>query len=275
MSTQNRHFDCTKNKLPYNFTNENATKYSNRRFWDMAPCQMTKTYGCTEGLTSNATSGPCNDKWVKGCNPCDSYYDKPSKYFYDYKFQSCNPNNMTSKCGNPCCKPFNPCFKCKTSLDDNCCECKNSSCCHDPIIKYVPADIGLNCDNIVDFKIPPRGTKEKYLAGKFDDTFLYNNRYQCATVPLYNCCDNNIIDNMREEEWTVSDQKALVSRGIKNAEIANRFVENLSSCYYVPMNVVGRPSYYYFGSSRTSTKSGLQKQDLGRGIWNSKDYECN
>jgi hypothetical protein len=255
----NRHFDCSKNKLPYNFTNENATKYSNRRFWDRSQCELVQTPNCNPTDTVNTSSGPCNSKWTKGCNPYpDTYYDKSSKYTYDYKFNSRNLN-CSSKCDNP----YN---ECKQTVQGDCGDCGNSSCCHDPIVKYVPADIGTNCDNIVDFKFKPGSSKEKYIAHRFDEQFAFNNRYQCATVPLYNCSDNNIIDNMREEEWTESDQKALVSRGIKNATIAKKFITNNSKCYQIPMNVVGGTSYYYFGTSNASVKTGLNRKDMAKGI---------
>jgi hypothetical protein len=91
---------------------------------------------------------------------------------------------------------------------------RRNDCQEFPIV-YRMVNGELDCDNIVELKIPFGGSKEMYLA-KFSPEFIRANIYQCATVPVYNTLPNNVIDNMRAVEFTLSDQAALTKRGINN-----------------------------------------------------------
>jgi hypothetical protein len=131
-----------------------------------------------------------------------------------------------------------------------------------------------DCDNIVELKIPIAGSKESYLAKNFSPEFIDANRFQCATLPVYNAIPNNIVDNMREEEFTVSDQAALTKRGINNALFAKQLMEegkliHEKHSFIIPMNVCGRTSYYYFGdcAKAGSTQTGLTSTDLYKGYF--------
>jgi len=132
-----------------------------------------------------------------------------------------------------------------------------------------------DCDNVVEFKIPIGGSKEMYLAKNFSPQFVYANRFQCATVPAYyHGHPNNAIDNRREEEFTISDQAALTKRGINNALIAHRLIEegNLihdKHSFQIPMSANDKAAYYYFGDCYNcgSTNTGLMAQEMTQGYF--------
>src|SRR5207302_1652657 len=103
----------------------------------------------------------------------------------------------------------------------------------------------------------------------FSPEFIYENRWQCATLPAYNTCPDNIIDNRREQEFTESDQNALTKRGINNMRFAQKLVEEGKLIhnkfnYQIPMNVYGRTAYPWLGNWYTSgsTQTGLAKEDI-------------
>lgn len=310
---ENRHFDPLKNKLPYNWTNSNATGYYNRAFWKRCKCEYGTTNPCKETADKWNPVATEPSKWTEGCSPCSSYYDRPRSYYYTYNPDDCGNSGFRKKCHDSSdtdscdtdtntethgCEEIeyctcsgrkwnvfsNFCKRCKKPYNnDNCSDLDSKKhcsplksyvarhgCndCQDFAIVYRMIDNEQDCDNIVELKIPVGGSKEMYLAKHFSPEFIEANRFQCATMPEYNALPNNIIDNMREEEFTLSDQNALVKRGIKNSVFANQLIDegkliHEKHSYMIPMNVCGRTSYYYFGNCATSgsTQTGLAHQD--------------
>lgn len=233
---------------------------------------------------------PCGSKKWKNpnqCqphNPCDrSSYCCPQNPCgncnnccgFNNPCSPCNPCGHCDKCYHHTCSPCNPCGSC-----DRCRPCSrkgsfkayvsDTPCndCMDVAIVYRMPNTETNCDNIVELKIPTRGSKEKYIA-KFSPEFIYNNRYQCATCPVYGPRSLNQIDNRRQLVFTESDQAALTKRGINNALRAQQLINSgdLShdkQTFQIPMNVIGRTSYYYLGNGvdYSSTQTGLMKEDI-------------
>jgi len=95
MDNHQVHFDCTKNKLPSNWTNGNATAYYNRAFWKRCKCEYGTDNPCKKTADKWNTVATEPSRWTKGCSPCSSYYDKPSSYFYTYNVDKCGE---TSRC---------------------------------------------------------------------------------------------------------------------------------------------------------------------------------
>ena len=304
--SDNRHFDCLKNKLPDNWTNSNATGYYNRAFWKRCKCEYGTKNPCKETADKWNTVPTEPDKWTKGCSPCSSYYNRPPSFYYTYNPDDCGDCGNCHKCKKGCDDRKDCQDNCNNDCDDVCkCDgkrwnvfsnicnrchkrypredCQSKASCHplksyvyksgcndcqDVAIVYRMINNGTDCDNIVELKIPVGGSKEVYLARHFSPEFIEANKYQCATIPTYNGMQNNHIDNMREEEFTVSDQTALVKRGIKNALFAKQLIDegkliHEKHNFSIPMNVSGRTSYYYFGDNFTSgsTSTGLAPQD--------------
>jgi hypothetical protein len=286
MASANKHFDCLKNKLPDNWTNSNASGYYNRAFWKRCKCEYGTTNPCKNTADKWNPVATEPSKWTNGCSPCDNYYNEPRNYYYSYNSNDCGDGKKWihwDKC-NPC-KPCNPCDPCEKICADKCgkpvCDStfqavyKTDGCndCKDVAIVYRVCNEEEDCDNIVELKIPTGGSKEMYMT-RFSPEFIYANRFQCATVPAYNYCDENVIDNRREMEFTVSDQNALVKRGINNSITAKKLYDdgkivNKKFSHQIPMNVVGRTSYYYFGDiiNTGSTMTGLYKDDVIKGYF--------
>ena len=136
----------------------------------------------------------------------------------------------------------------------------------------------MNSENIVDLKIPVRGTKEKYLSN-FSPEFIYCNRYQCATSPVYDSGSGNAIDNRRQKEFTPSDQSALTKRGIKNYLFAKQLANenklgNDTYAFKFPMNVSGRTAYPLLGSQgvyHSPGSPGVQTIDITKGYFRGDD----
>lgn len=302
MSNQIKHFDCTKNKVPKNFVDTGVRSgFFAQRFWKKCKC----TYGVNPCNKSDTKWQQCeekNNKWVKGCD------DKCSEHNYYDIFGKCNQcedctyYKSCNKCKNPCkpckkkcnnkCDPNNTnicdCIKCLCiPTQRNCCKpgCKKTCCnqlktvvtdsgcgdCRDVAISYRLPKEDEECDNIVEFRVPVNGTKERFLAKNFSPEFARKCKYQYATVPVFNCDKNNLIDNMREVEFTESDQRALTSRGINNALHASQLLrdgklENKKHCFKIPMNVCGRSSYFWLGGcgDHGSTLTGLAPEDASK-----------
>jgi hypothetical protein len=145
--------------------------------------------------------------------------------------------------------------------------------CQDVAVVYRMVNPEVDCDNIVELKVPDGGTKEQYLA-KFSPEFIRANRFQCATTPFYDSSPNNVVDNRREQEFTISDQQALTKRGINNAIAARQFMDtgsliNKKYDSQIPMNVTGRSAYYYLGDGMDvgETRTGLVKDDILKGYF--------
>lgn len=197
----------------------------------------------------NRCRNPCSP-----CNPC-GHCDK----CYQHRFCSpCNPCGQCDKCRSWSRKGSFKAYVSGSSCND----------CMDVAIVYRMPNTETNCDNIVELKIPTGGSKEKYIS-KFSPEFIYNNRYQCATCPVYGTGLLNVIDNRREQEFTPSDQAALIKRGINNSLRAQQMIDsgdliNDKHSFQVPMNVIGRSSYYYLGNGVDygSTQTGLMKEDI-------------
>lgn len=261
MDNHQVHFDCTKNTLPSNWTNGNATAYYNRAFWKRCKCEYGTDNPCkkTADKWNSVPTEP--SRWTKGCSRCSSYYDKQSEFFYTYNVNKCGDKNNSYRCkcenhgesdadhdahghdahrhccGNDqchqSCEPDNckshcgsRCYlekKCDERLKEFIC---NDQCCGDDVaIVYKMINNTLDCHNIVELRLPPGGSKEVYMAKNFSPEFVYANRFQCATVPTYYHMPNNVIDNRKQEEFTPSDQNALTRRGIHNALTAQRLIQ--------------------------------------------------
>ncbi len=296
------HFDCTKNTLPPNWTNSNANSYYNRAFWKRCKCEYGTHNPCKETADKFNPVATEPSKWTKGCGPCGSYYNRPANHYYSYNPEDCGDCNRFSGRW-----PCNGKGNCIEEKDDDCCCDKskkwdivsNSHCnhcnknnepipnegmktfvrkscgdCNDVAVVYRMPNEERDCDNIVELKIPVGSTKEIYLAKNFSPEFIYANRFQCATLPAVNEMYNNVIDNRREERFTVSDQSALTKRGINNALYAQQLVDEGKlihdrSSFNIPMNVIGRSCYYYLGDgiNIASTATGLMPQDITKGYF--------
>jgi len=311
----NRHFDCLKNKLPYNWTNNNATGYYNRAFWKRCKCKYGPENPCKATADKWCPTATEPTAWTEGCSHCDPYYSRDPSYFYTYNPADCGTcgGNNRANCetcrGNdkPCCckndgkcdGKCNDCLRNGNHLDhvgrdnrydgvgglggfgrpavrDPLQAYVSRSCCNDcqdvAIVYRMPYGTE-DCDNIVELKIPIGGTKEFYLA-KFSPEFVAANRFQCATVPTYNSLPNNLVDNMRAEEFTISDQASLTKRGINNHLYAQRLIDegkliNTKYTFSIPMNVYGRTAYYYFGNPDDAggTQTGLSYYDAFKGYF--------
>jgi hypothetical protein len=234
-----RHFDPLKNKLPENWTNSNATKYYNRCWWKKPKCELQQNSynGCATGDKWDPC-GQCKSKWSQGCNPCSDFHKEDHKYFYTY-----NRNN----------------YSCSKNKEDLCNEYGNQCCDDDVVIRYVANNSVVSCSNLVELKIPVNGSKARYLA-QFSDEFIDNNRFQCVIPAVYNNCVGNVIDNRREEEFTESDQRALVNRNIKNKFLAERVTTRIRHKYSIPSNVAQNGTYYYLGG--TGNRQGSNQTGL-------------
>ena len=78
-----RHFDPLKNKLPENWTNSNATKYYNRCWWNKCKCELNLNSDCATADKWDAC-GNCDNKFTRGCSPCDPLHGQDQKFFYSY-----------------------------------------------------------------------------------------------------------------------------------------------------------------------------------------------
>ena len=220
----NRHFDTTKNKLPDNWTNNNATRYYNREFWKKCKGEL--------GVLSRAKESA--DKWQPTIN-------EPNKWSCEGK---CGGSHGHGSHGHG-----------SHDHGSHGCGCKgNARCdrCRDVVVVYRTVSPNVDCDNIVELRLPEGGSKAKYLAGNFSPEFVHDSRYQCATVPAYDLYRGNQIDNRREFEFTLSSQSALTKRGVANAVLAQRMIDQgqLQADTYgfsVPMNAINKSPYYYLG----------------------------
>ena len=282
----NRHFDPERNILPQNWTNSNATKYYNRGFWKRSPCEYGTKNLAKETADKWYPTATEESSWTNGCNPRSTYYDQPHNYYYSYnpndcgdggdcnsnKNCDCNKNNCEHNgyhnhghghgYGNNNCQNSNIHELKSYVYNNNCGDCKDVS------IVYTIAKPDMDCDNIVELKIPAGGSKEAYLAKYFPPEFIEASRYQCATVTTYNRMPNNAVDNRQMELFTPSDQAALVRRGVKNMAYAKMLLDDGKIQhdlygYNIPSSVAGNPSYYYMnnGSYNGNTNVGLPNQD--------------
>jgi hypothetical protein len=305
----NKHFDCLKNTLPDNWTNSNATGYYNRAFWKRCKCEYGTKNPCKDTADKWNPVATEPTKWTDGCTKCSDYYSAPPGFHYSYNPDDCGTcHKLKSHCS--CGPKDHSNDHSNNHSNDHACECKkdgrwsffcdkckrhekredfeqheknhplksyvynNCGGCQDVAIVYKMANEQFDCDNIVELKIPVGGTKEQYLAKLFPAEFIDANRFQCATVPVYNKYPNNLIDNMRAEEFTESDQAALVKRGIRNSLYAQQLVDegkliHDKQSFQIPMNTYGKTSYYYFGNSLNagSTATGLDPLDAYKGYF--------
>jgi hypothetical protein len=280
-----RHFDPLKNKLPENWTNSNATKYYNRCWWKKSKCELQQNSynGCATGDKWDPC-GQCKSKVSQGCNPCSDFHKEDHKYFYTYNRNNCScsksKENLCNKCkqckckckcnghgghGSDCC-----CNKCTTYNK----EYGNQCCDDDVVIRYVANNSVVSCSNLVELKIPVNGSKARYLA-QFSDEFIDNNRFQCVIPAVYNNCVGNVIDNRREEEFTESDQRALVNRNIKNKILAERVTTRIRHKHSIPSNIAQNGTYYYLGG--TGNRQGSNQTGLYGPNVTGKPYfaQCN
>lgn len=250
-----RHFDPLRNKLPQNWTNSNATKYYNRCWWNKCKCEirLNECDPCVSGDKWDPC-GTCPSKFTRGCNPCDPIHSKDQKYYYTYNRQNCGCSEAdasvkdcsckSDECDNTCGQEYNNC--------DNYCD-------DDIVVRFVANNSVVACNDLVELRVPINGSKERYLK-KFSDEFRYNNRFQCAIPATYNNCPGNVIDNRREEEFTESDQRALVQRNIRNKFLAERVATRRRHKHSVPSNIASNGTYYYLGgtgNNQGSNQTGL------------------
>lgn len=295
------HFDCTKNTLPPNWTNSNATAYYNRAFWKRCKCEYGTHNPCKETADKFNPVATEPSKWTKGCSPCSSQYNRPHNYYYSYNPEDCGDCNRKCRDEKDCrCDKSRkwgnvPCDRCHKNRDREDRDGRDGrrdredlderdrradeglrtfvkgGCgdCNDVAIVYRMPNEERDCDNIVELRIPVGGSKEMYLARNFSPEFIYANRFQCATLPAFNEMHNNIIDNRREVEFTVSDQAALTKRGINNARFAQQLIDegkliHERNHFGIQMSAIGKSSYYYFGDgfNNGGTDTGLVQQDI-------------
>lgn len=267
MSNSNiRHFDPLRNRLPENWTNSDATKYSNRCTWAKCKCQITigETNGCSSVADKWDPCGCTESKWVKGCNPCSDFHKKNQNYVYTYNRKNCgcseeNDSPLSKKCGcNDDDDSSDDCGSCSNKYaKNNKYDCR--PCPEEVIIKYVSSNVPVACNNLVELKIPTGGSKAQYIA-QFSSEFIYNNRFQCALPAVYDNCPSNVIDNRREEEFTESDQRALVLRNIKNIVTAEQFTTRIRHKHSIPSPATMNGTYYYLGGPENrngSNQTGL------------------
>lgn len=238
-----RHFDPLRNRLPQNWTNENATKYYNRCWWKKCKCELRINTNdpCCAGDKWDPCGG-CDSKWTQGCNPCSDFHRKDKKFHHTYNHKDCG----CSEAG-----PNNPDCKCSNNYTDECDD--------DVVVRFVANNAEISCSNLVELKFPVGGSKERYLA-QFSEEFVRNNRFQCAIPAVFNDCPGNVIDNRREEEFTESDERALVSRYIRNKFLAERVSTRKKHKHSIPSNVASNGTYYYLGGPGNrsgSTQTGL------------------
>ncbi len=260
INNNNKHFDSSKNTLPDNWINSNANGYYNREYWKR--CQY--DYGTNNPTKRNAdkwypmaTEG---NKWTKGCNMIKSEFP------FDQSFTNHQPYNQINKSLNA--SSYN-----QTQYSQN-----DIPKTDDIAIVYRMPNREMNCENIVDLKLPVGSTKEQYLSN-FSPEFIYFNRYQCATSPIYDTGSGNAIDNKRQTQFTPSDQTSLTKRGIKNYLLAQQLVnenklENDKQSFKFPMNVVGRTAYPFRNNQtvyHTPGVQGIATQDITKGYFRGDD----
>lgn len=288
-----KHFDPCTNKVPDNFFGDSVkTGYYSFCAWK----RCMNTYGpnnsCKENSDKWNICNNCSSKWTKDCGK-----KKNGHYFNSYKgcgdcgdcgdcYNACyDPNIPCSMC-DPCCN--NPCKKymgCPPGCCLPCCKpCVKSTttyvksncndCCQQVAIVFRGGDESIDCDNIVELSLPIGGTKESYLAAHFPQSFVKKNKYQCATVPYINECPNNLIDNMREQDFTISDQKSLTMRGVKSYEAA-KLMQNKGAItndrykFRIESDACGKTAYYKLGNCNNvgSTEVGLLPSDQAKGYF--------
>ena len=247
-NNRTRHFDPLRNKLPPNWTNKSATDYSNRCWWKKCKCEL-RINPCDDCTTGDKWDpcGTCESKWTKGCNPCSDFHKADKKYFYTYNRKNCgcsekDPNDKDCSCKSY--KSYGSYSYDKSDYKPH----EDCGCDEDVVIRFVANNAAVACDDLVELRFPPGGTKERY-AAQFSEEFINNNRFQCVIPAVYNNCPNNVIDNRREEEFTVSDQKALVSRNIRNRILAERVTTRRRHKHSIPMSTAQNGTYYYIGGS--------------------------
>jgi hypothetical protein len=240
MPVTNYHFDPTKNVLPQNWLNENATKYYNREYWKKTcPCDP-------HSFGTSANWKDTSDKW----QPYGYYVDKWNK---DYIGSPCesqfNGRNFASSSNSIPCE--GPCTQSCTCGSDPC-RCN--------IIFIRPCIERPSCPDLVDFKYPIDGSKIRFLK-QFSDEFVEANRYQCMYPAQFGYCPQNIVDNLRKEEFTPSDQMALVKRGFKNIVFAREYIYNKRNGHMVPSSISENSTYYYLNHYPNSL-NGLKHKEI-------------
>lgn len=295
-----KHFDCTKNRMPCNFVGQDVkTGFYSHKVWKRCESNYGPNSQCKQNTDKWNIVNNCSSKWAKKCcnskkeyyygknedlnkccdsccNPimCVPDYCNPEMCVPDYckpycKSKMCKPKCCKPECCKPCCKP-KPCYRPLKSYVKKTCEGQR-----DVAIVYRDPEFEVDCDNIVEMTIPTNGSKERYLAKHFNPEFVHRNRFQCATVPYINACPNNVIDNMREEDFTVSDQRSLVARGVKDYESARLLYEegkitNDRHNFRIEMNKCGLVSSYpKLGHCNTvgTTATGLRSFDQVKGYY--------
>lgn len=289
-----RHFDPCKNKVPCNFFGQSVkTGYYSFCAWKRCKCQYGPNNSCKENSDKWNICNKCTSKWTKGCGK-----KKNGHYFNSYK--GCGGCGDCDDCYNACYDPCRPCSMCGPCCDPckkymgcppGCCLpcCKpyvqpatsfvNSDCddCSQQVaIVFRGGDECMDCDNIVEMSLPKGGTKESYLAARFPTSFVRKNKYQCATVPYINEEPNNLIDNMHEQDFTISDQMSLTMRGVKSYETAKLMqkrgeITNNRHNFRIESDACGKTAYYKLGKCNDvgSTKTGLLSNDKVKGYFGS------
>jgi hypothetical protein len=134
----NKHFDCLRNKLPDNWTNNNSTAYYNRAFWKRCKCE----YGTINQGKAHADKWFPTEtepsRWTEGCSPCSPYYNKPHNFYYSYNPDDCGNCGNCGNCNNRC--DCGSCNDCKRRLNPCGGECKCKEGCRCERCKYVKED---------------------------------------------------------------------------------------------------------------------------------------
>jgi hypothetical protein len=214
---------------------------------------------------------PCPPKPCHPCHPCPPKpcHPDPCKpcdcsYCYKTKQSDCNQKYYKYGAYNNNCHGNNSYGGAYGDCDDD----------TETIIQYVANNAVLACNDVVELKVPPGGSKEMYLA-QFSEEFIYNNRFQCVEPAVYNECPGNLIDNRREEEYTEFDQRYLVSNSIRNSELARMVSTKRRHKHSIPMSVAGNGTYFYLGG--TGNRQGSNQTGLYGPHITGKPYfdQCN
>lgn len=268
-----KHFDPLKNKIPRNWTGS-RTMHCNKCNWKpkckiridtSSTGQFAKKWECKDNCAQSCYTScntSCNTSYNTSCNtqcpPTSHCNDK-----YVEKNCACNHCDPCKKCYceqiKPCPKPILPClaklvtdkspvYNCNSTCNTNTYNQYAHDDCPEIVIKYINNSNSKLCDNIVELNVPRGGSKEKYLA-QFSQEFRDNNDFMCAEEITYNNCPNNIIDNRREEEFTILDERALVKMNIKNRILAEKYAKNNTHKHSLAPS--GTQSYKYGNQSKT------------------------
>ena len=193
-----RHFDPCKNKVPKNFfSNDLKTGYYSHQAFNLPETEYGRNTSCKDRTEKWEVLYNCKSKWTKtGSIKSNGHY-----------YSSYNENDSSN-----CCCYINTCNNCSSCLPTASDIKETNMCSQQVLLKLRNVKDINNCDNIIEMPVLKYSSKEGYLANHFPDSFVRDNRFLCAEV---NEVDENIVDNLRKEEFTASNQQALTMLNVK------------------------------------------------------------